>query len=95
VIISSVTRPTTSAATVAWQRISSGTLSVTSAIGSPGQTATLPQGLILRQGENVIVAEVFYNYSPVFLGETPLRRTSLYQASYNRPRISNLAQVSP
>ena len=94
VIISSVTRPTTAAATVAWQRISPGTLSVTSAIGQAGQTATLPDGLTLREGENIIVAEVFYNYTPVFLGETPFTSKSLYQVSYNRPRIINLTQVS-
>jgi Flp pilus assembly protein TadG len=95
VIISSVTRPTTAAAAVAWQRISPGTLSVTSAIGQAGQTATLPDGLTLREGENIIVAEVFYNYAPVFLGETPFTSKSLYQVSYNRPRIINLTQVSP
>jgi Flp pilus assembly protein TadG len=94
VIITSVTRPTTAAATVAWQRISTGTVSATSAIGSTGQTATLPTGLTLRQGENIIVAEVFYSYSPVFFGTTPFMKASLYQVSYNRPRIVNLTQVS-
>lgn len=95
VIISSITKPTTADPTVAWQRTSSGTVAATSALGTTGQTATLPAGLTLRQGENVIVAEVFYNYTPVFLGATEFTSASLYQVSYNRPRIINLTQVSP
>ena len=95
VIISSVTKPTTADPTVAWQRISSGTVAATSAIGTAGQTATLPAGLSLRQGENIIVAEVFYNYTPVFLGATRFTSASLYEVSYNRPRIINLTQVTP
>jgi len=95
VIITSVTRPTSAAATVAWQRISTGTVSATSAIGTAGQTATLPAGLTLLQGENVIVAEVFYNYAPVFIGATKFTTASLYQVAYNRPRVINLTQVSP
>jgi Flp pilus assembly protein TadG len=95
VIITSVTKPTSADPTVAWQRTSSGTVAATSAIGTTGQTATLPAGLTLRQGENLIVAEVFYNYTPVFLGATKFTSASLYQVSYNRPRIINLTQVSP
>jgi hypothetical protein len=33
--------------------------------------------LTLRQGENIIVAEVFYSYSPVFFGTTPFMKASL------------------
>lgn len=95
VIITSVIRPTSAAATVAWQRISAGTYAATSAIGTTGQTATLPTGLTLRQGENVIVAEVFYDYAPIFLGATKFTATSLYEVAYNRPRIINLTQVTP
>ena len=95
VIITSVTRPTTAAATVAWQRTSPGTISVTSAVGAVGATATLPTGFTLRQGDNVIIAEVFYHYRPVFLGETPFTTTSLYHVSFDRPRVINLTQVSP
>ena len=43
-------------------------MTVTSTIGAPGNTATLPSGLILRTGENVIAAEVFYQFTPYFLG---------------------------
>ncbi|MGH6883895.1 TadE/TadG family type IV pilus assembly protein [Hypericibacter sp.] len=95
VIISSVAKPTAADPTVAWQRISSGTVAVTSALGTAGQIAALPAGLTLRQGDNVIVAEVFYNYVPVFLGATKITSASLYQVSYNRPRIINLTQVTP
>jgi Flp pilus assembly protein TadG len=95
VIITSVSRPTSADATVAWQRISAGTVAATSTIGAAGQTATLPAGLTLQQGENVIIAEVFYNYAPVFIGATKFTATSLYQVAYNRPRIINLTQVTP
>lgn len=95
VIVTSVYRPTTAAAAVAWQRTSPGTLSVTSAIGTAGNTATLPSGFTVRQGENVIVAEVFYAYRPVFVGATSFTSATLREVAYNRPRMINLTQVSP
>jgi len=94
VIVSSITRPTVAAAQVAWQRLSSGTLSATSAVGSEGATAVLPVGLIVRTGENIIVAESFYNYSPFFLNSF-LSPAVFRHVAFNRPRLINLSVISP
>lgn len=93
VVISSVTKPA-STATVAWQRTSPGSFPATSRVGTQGATATLPAGFVLRTGENVIVAEVFYEFSPYFFGSL-FDVTDLYHSAYNRPRVINLTTVTP
>ena len=56
-----------------------------SLLGVEGERASLPEGLRTLPNENIIVAEVFYDYQPVFgLGFTPARR--LYQRSFYRTR---------
>ena len=94
VIVSSITRPTAAAAGVAWQRLSSGALSAASVVGIAGATATLPAGLIVRTGENVIVAETFYNYVPFFM-DSFLSPTVFRHAAFNRPRLINLSTITP
>lgn len=93
VIISSVSRSNGPQSTVDWQRSGGGSLGVTSRIGSPGGNAALPSGLTLRDGENAIVAEVYYDYEPFFLhygldpgiqGHTAVRR----------PRRADLSQLN-
>ena len=46
------------------------------------------------RSENVIIAEVFYDYEPVFFG-TVFEDRVLYHSSYNRPRLQNLNAISP
>lgn len=98
VIISSVFRPyspSTAVPTVVWQRESDGTLLATSHLGPEDQSdPELPTGFSLRSGENVIIAEVFYDYEPVFFG-TVFEDRVLYHSSYNRPRLQNLNAISP
>ncbi len=70
---------------VAWQRRGGGQLDAASLLGVEGERASLPEGLRTLPNENIIVAEVFYDYQPVFgLGFTPARR--LYQRSFYRTR---------
>jgi Flp pilus assembly protein TadG len=94
VIVSNVYRPTSSAATVQWQRASTGGLASTSQIGAQGATATLPNGLTLAQGEDVIVAEVFYQYQPTLV-DWFFDTAVLYQIAFYRPRFDGLTTVSP
>lgn len=88
-VVSSVYRPEDDDARLAWQWTSPGPLSVTSHIGVDGGVATLPTGLIVRTGENVIVAEVWFRYHPLF-GSFMFGDSELYHAAFNRPRIINL-----
>ena len=67
-------------------------LAVGSAVGSPGGAATLPAGFLVRDGENAIIAEVFFNYSPL-LQTAFLSDSQIYHRSFFRPRFGSLSQL--
>lgn len=94
VIISNVYRPDSDPAVVQWQRMSSGGLASTSQIGAEGADATLPNGLSLAVGEDVIVAEAFYQYNPALV-DWFFDSAVIYQIAFYRPRIEGLTTVSP
>lgn len=70
VIVSSVYRaPAEADAMVVWQRQSVGGPTVYSTLGVEGDVAGMPVAFSVDEGENVIVAEVFYDYVPfIFAG---------------------------
>lgn len=75
------------ASTVCWQRRGGGALAATSRTGKQGGSASLPKEMILRGGETVIVAELFFRYQPWLLRIVPnadLRRVALF-----RPRLGS------
>ena len=45
--------------------------------------------MIVREGENIIVAEVVFHYEPLF-GSIVYDEKTLYSSAYTRPRFSNL-----
>ena len=94
IIVSSVYRPGAAAATVVWQRLTAAGIAATSELGAAGATAALPAGFTVDAGENVIVAEVFYSYTPLFLSAM-FEATQVSHNAFNRPRISNLTQITP
>lgn len=58
----------------------------------------LPNGFTLQPGENIIVAEIFYNYKPIFLGAGIIFSTTLpeiYRVSFYRPRQGDLSTLLP
>jgi Flp pilus assembly protein TadG len=68
VIVSSVHRPTgEDDPMVAWQRTHGASIG-SSSIGAEGATATLPNNFSLDDSEDVVAAEVLYQYEPVFFG---------------------------
>ena len=92
VIVSSVRQQGSAASpNVAWQRIGGGDLTRTSQIGTQGFAATLPAGFTLNDKENVIVAEVYYVYSPLF-GEKMVATGDVYKRSVYKPRLGALTQ---
>lgn len=74
---------------VNWQRSGGGSLAASSDIGVAGANATLPDGLVVREGETLIVAEVFYAYTPWILGGVTTPST-LYHRAFFRPRYGSL-----
>jgi Flp pilus assembly protein TadG len=93
VIISSVVR-TAGVTTVAWQRSGTGSLSAASQLGVQGGPATFPTGFVLKDGESVIFAEVYYEFRPMFAPDlVPTSR--LYHRAIFRPRRGLLNTILP
>ncbi len=95
VIVSSISRATAAAPVlVSWQQFGPGGISVTSNFGVTGGNATLPTGFIVNAGENVIAAEVFYDFEPLMFSTlVPARRVE-HQAMF-RPRFGALTTLTP
>lgn len=81
------------AAQVAWQR-TYGLVSAASHLGGVGDTAVLPGTLVVREDENVVAAEVFYDFEPI-LFDGLLSAQRLYASALFRPRFGDLAVVLP
>jgi len=90
VIISSVYKPDTNPAKVQWQCKGGGSYTTaTSKIGAKGANATMPTTLPVDVGENIVVAEVFYDYKP-FLFPGIFKPAVFRHATFTRPRGSLL-----
>jgi Flp pilus assembly pilin Flp len=88
VILSSVSRTGGATPTVVWQ-CKSGALVSESRVGSLNKPAILPGKLILDASDNVIIAEVFYQHTPIFTSLVPLEN-QLYKTATFRPRLGSL-----
>ena len=78
---------------VAWQRGGGGTLAATSQIGAPGNDASIPADLPARAGDTIIVAEIFFEYQPLF--DILLDVRTLRRIAYVRPRLGLLTTLDP
>jgi hypothetical protein len=88
VMLSSISRTSGGDPTVVWQ-CKGGALVNSSRVGVLNKTATLPGSLVLDATDNVIVAEVFYQYTPTLNGFVPLEK-QLYKTAVFRPRLGSL-----
>ncbi|HEU0071282.1 MAG TPA: TadE/TadG family type IV pilus assembly protein [Alphaproteobacteria bacterium] len=93
IIVTSVSATSGSGARVSWQRSGGGTMVQASEVGTVSQLAVLPAGFVVRDGENVIIAETYYNYSPMFIPAlVPPRQ--LYHRAMFRPRFGVLSTLN-
>jgi Flp pilus assembly protein TadG len=92
VIVSSVTNPDGEGAVVAWQRSGGGSYSGTSQIGTEGDSATLPAGFEVREGETAIISEVYFDFAP-FLSEMIVDPQVIYRTAHHRPRLGTLQEI--
>jgi len=90
VVVSSVYQPATGAPIIEWQYAGGGSLAKTSQIGTTGGAASLPNGLTLNSGDNVIISEVYYNFTPLFLGNNLFNAGQIYRVAIYKPRLSPL-----
>jgi hypothetical protein len=97
VIVSSVSNPgpvDSSPPVVNWQQRGAGAGPAASFVGLEGAAANLPAGFTLRVGQDVIIAEVIYDFEPfLFAGVTRAQR--LYHLSVHRPRFGELTTLIP
>ena len=91
VIISSLYRAAgaTTTATVNWRYQGGGTLTATSALGAVGATPSMPTGFTFDERENVIAAEVFYQFSPLISTQFFGTKT-IYRVAFYKPRLGAL-----
>jgi len=89
VIVSSVYQDATRGPIVVWQSRGGGTLDRISRIGVVNNTAELPEGFTLNTRDNIIIAEVFYNYIPT-LTEKYMKSRENYKFALFKPRYGAL-----
>ncbi len=90
VILTSVQKPTGEALKICWQRTGGGSLARTSKVGLPGTTPLLPANLTLGDNQDVIIAEVFYAFEPLFINAGILSADDIYRVAVYKPRLSAL-----
>lgn len=88
-VITSVSKTGTASPVVNWQYQGGGNYTQTSLIGTSGGDATLPSGFAMVDKENVIIAEVFYDYQPIFTGLI-YNATRMYRYGIYKPRLGDL-----
>ncbi len=84
-------------AVVDWQYKSTGTNGSwvqASKVGTVGATAALPSGMTLNDKDNVIVTELFYNFTPLFLSNGVISSAAIYKVSVFKPRLGDLSTLS-
>jgi hypothetical protein len=77
---------------ISWQCHGGGTQARDSRIGEVGDTVSLPGGLTIDADDNVIVAEVYYRYEPVF-DMLPIA-DEVYKTAVFRPRLGALTSAA-
>ena len=93
IIVSSITRRAGETnAQIDWQYAGGGNLSASSALGTSDGTATVPNGFLLSEGENLIVAEVFFDYTPMFLDHV-IQSGTFSKVAMRRPRRGDLSTL--
>lgn len=90
ILITSVTKNVGQNPVVNWRYSGGGTLTgTTSAIGNIGATAVLPAGFTLNDRDNIIIAEVFYRFTPIYSSRL-FGETTLYKRAIYKPRLGEL-----
>jgi Flp pilus assembly protein TadG len=78
---------------ISWQRTGAGNFVSTSQVGETvGADADLPEAMTLFAGDTVIVAEIFYDYEPVF-GLTS-NANVLHKVAYYKRRVGTLVTLN-
>lgn len=94
IIVTNVTKTGTANPRVNWQYCGGGTLTATSQVGTAnGANATLPAGFTMISGEEVLIAEMYYRYSPITT-QSIIPASTLYRTAVYMPRLGALTGFS-
>lgn len=90
-LISSLYRPpgSSSVANVNWRYAGGGSLAATSRLGEVGTVPVMPAGFTFNERENVIAAEVFYQFTPLIAPDL-VGETVVYRVAFYKPRMGLL-----
>jgi Flp pilus assembly protein TadG len=80
--------PSTTTPLVMWSYQGGGTFVAASKLGTVGSTATVP-GFTFDDRENLIAAEVYYQFSPLISSQF-FGTTTVYRTAYYKPRLGAL-----
>lgn len=95
VVVTSVSNPAGSdPPKVNWQKSGAGSIPATSQVGAVGGAPSLPAGFTVADGQSIIVAEVFYGYTPWILGGIT-GASQIYHRALFRPRYGGLTTLFP
>lgn len=90
IIITSVTKNVGEDPVVNWRYSGGGQLaSQESQIGEIGEDAVLPSGFTLNDRDNIIIAEVYYHFTPLYISRLFGDRV-LYKMAIYKPRLGEL-----
>jgi len=78
---------------VLWQQVGTGAVSQASQVGAPGDSAVLPAGFKVDEGEGLVVSEVYYDFEPLMLASLIAPHRLYYQAIY-RPRTTAILAMT-
>lgn len=92
IIVSSVSGTGANPPEVNWKQCGAGSLAVSGSVGLAGTTATVPNGLIVDPLDNIIIAEVFYDYEPLIF-DNIVKSTQITRTAIHTPRISALISI--
>lgn len=92
IIITSVGNPSGNQELIMWQQQNAHGIPAVSKIGTSGTQPDLPGNMVVRAGENIIIAEIVYHYEPLF-GSMIYDERTIYSRAFTRPRFSNLTSV--
>ena len=96
IYVSSINNPNGGGVTLTWQRNNGGSVATASKLGAAGTnpSSKLPAALVPGSNEEVLAAEVYFNYTPIF-ANLIYKGSQLYQIAYTRPRNKNLNTAPP
>ncbi|MDX1974290.1 MAG: TadE/TadG family type IV pilus assembly protein [Rickettsiales bacterium] len=96
VIVSSVTKTGTAQPVVSWQYRGGGDWVQPSKVGTQGGAATLPSGFSMVDKDNVIIAEIYYRFTPLMgnMVGNVISGSTLYRHAIFKPRLGDLKVLS-